>query len=262
MVNRLPFELVHTALRAAAEGTRLRILALLTQAELTVSDLTEILRQSQPRISRHLKLLSEAGLIERHREGAWAFFRVADQEGGAEMVRLLSEYLDPDDPVLSARPRKARRRAPGARDSRAGLFQRACRAMGSHPQAARRRRRGGGGDRARRSADKPIRSLLDLGTGTGRMLELFGPSIERGLGIDLSPDMLLLARARLDRAGLQALQRAPGRHLQSGAAARILRRRHRPSGAALSRRRRARDPRSRARAHAVRPADGGRFRAA
>lgn len=68
MVNRLPFELVHTALRAAAEGTRLRILALLMQAELTVSDLTEILRQSQPRISRHLKLLSEAGLIERHRE--------------------------------------------------------------------------------------------------------------------------------------------------------------------------------------------------
>ena len=70
---------MHDALRAVAEGTRLRILALLAETELTVSDLTEILRQSQPRISRHLKLLSEAGLIERHREGAWAFFRMADR---------------------------------------------------------------------------------------------------------------------------------------------------------------------------------------
>ena len=73
---------MHDALRAVAEGTRLRILALLAEAELTVSDLTEILRQSQPRISRHLKLLSEANLIERHREGAWAFFRVAEAGDG------------------------------------------------------------------------------------------------------------------------------------------------------------------------------------
>ena len=80
MTGPLAFETMHDALRAVAEGTRLRILALLAEAELTVSDLTEILRQSQPRISRHLKLLSEANLIERHREGAWAFFRLA--EGG------------------------------------------------------------------------------------------------------------------------------------------------------------------------------------
>ena len=71
MSGPLAFETMHDALRAVAEGTRLRILALLAEAELTVSDLTEILRQSQPRISRHLKLLSEANLIERHREGAW-----------------------------------------------------------------------------------------------------------------------------------------------------------------------------------------------
>jgi ubiquinone/menaquinone biosynthesis C-methylase UbiE/DNA-binding transcriptional ArsR family regulator len=202
MVNKLPFELVHTALRAAAEATRLRILALLTQAELTVSDLTEILRQSQPRISRHLKLLSEAGLIERHREGSWAFFRVADQEGGAEMVRLLSEYLDPEDPVLS----RDRERLAAVRQARAKAAQDYFR---EHAAQWDRIRKLHAADEAVEGAivealsDKPIRSLLDLGTGTGRMLELFGPSIERGLGVDLSPDMLSLARARLDRAGLK-----------------------------------------------------------
>ncbi len=202
MINRLPFDLVHTALRAAAEATRLRILALLTQAELTVSDLTEILRQSQPRISRHLKLLSEAGLIERHREGSWAFFRVADQEGGAEMVRLLSDYLDPEDPVLS----RDRERLVAVRQARAKAAQDY---FSAHAAQWDRIRKLHAADEAVEGAivealgDKPVRSLLDLGTGTGRMLELFGPRIERGLGVDLSPDMLSLARARLDRAGLK-----------------------------------------------------------
>ena len=86
--------------------------------------------------------------------------------------------------------------------------------------------------------------------------------IERGLGLDLSLDMLALARARLDRAGLQALQRAPRRHLRSRLAARFLRRRHHPSGAALPRRQRARHPRGGARAAAGRPAAGRRLRAA
>ena len=83
----LAFEAMHDALRAVAEGTRLRILALLAETELTVSDLTEILRQSQPRISRHLKLLVEAGLVERFREGAWAFFRLAEHGAGADVAR-------------------------------------------------------------------------------------------------------------------------------------------------------------------------------
>src|SRR5215218_9005649 len=76
-----------TTLRAAAEETRLRILALLAESELSVSDLTDILGQSQPRISRHLKLLVEAGLVERHREGAWAFFRLADQTAAHDVLR-------------------------------------------------------------------------------------------------------------------------------------------------------------------------------
>ena len=68
----VPFAEALAVLRAAAEESRLRILALLAEGELSVSDLTDILGQSQPRISRHLKLLVESGLIERHREGAWA----------------------------------------------------------------------------------------------------------------------------------------------------------------------------------------------
>src|SRR5213080_123887 len=94
------FRDLHSALRAAAEPTRLRVLALLVEAELTVSDLTEILRQSQPRISRHLRLLAEGGLVERSREGSWAFFRLAERAGGAEVARILIARIDPADPVI------------------------------------------------------------------------------------------------------------------------------------------------------------------
>src|ERR1700758_1197427 len=94
----LPFDALQAALKAAGEGTRLRILALLAEAELTVSHLTEILRQSQPRISRHLRLLTEAGLVERFREGSWAFFRLTERGGPAELVRALIARLDPADP--------------------------------------------------------------------------------------------------------------------------------------------------------------------
>src|SRR6186997_2683366 len=98
--GRLGFDALNTALKAAGEDTRLRILALLAEAELTVSDLTDILKQSQPRISRHLKLLAEAGLILRFREGAWAFFRLSDQSSVADLTRALVARLDPADPVV------------------------------------------------------------------------------------------------------------------------------------------------------------------
>src|ERR1700740_1337065 len=97
----LPFDALNTALKAGGEATRLRVLVLLAEAELTVSDLTQILRQSQPRISRHLKLLVEAGLVERFREGAWAFFRLAERGGSAELARMLIARLDPKDPIIA-----------------------------------------------------------------------------------------------------------------------------------------------------------------
>src|SRR6195952_3285088 len=100
-VAQLPFMGLNGALKAAGEATRLRILALLAEAELTVSDLTDILRQSQPRISRHLKLLAEAGLVERFREGTWAFFRLAEHGGGAELAHALLDKLNPKDQIIA-----------------------------------------------------------------------------------------------------------------------------------------------------------------
>jgi ubiquinone/menaquinone biosynthesis C-methylase UbiE/DNA-binding transcriptional ArsR family regulator len=189
-------------LKSAGEPTRLRILALLGEAELTVSDLTEILRQSQPRLSRHLRLLTEAGLVDRFREGSWAFFRLGERGGTAELARTLIGRLKTDDAIVL----RDRERLAAVRANRAAAAQNYFR---RHAAEWDRIRRLHVADAAVESAiraalaDKPIRSLLDLGTGTGRMLELFGPDIERGLGLDLSLDMLALARARLDRAGLK-----------------------------------------------------------
>ncbi|MGB9412264.1 MAG: metalloregulator ArsR/SmtB family transcription factor, partial [Pseudolabrys sp.] len=97
----LSFDALNSALKAAGEETRLRVLVLLAEAELTVSDLTDILRQSQPRISRHLKLLAEAGLVERFREGTWAFFRLAEHGSGADVDRALIERLNPGDQTIT-----------------------------------------------------------------------------------------------------------------------------------------------------------------
>ena len=86
-------ELLLKGLRAAAEPTRLRLLALCAHAELTVTELTQILGQSQPRVSRHLKLLCEAGLLERHREGTWAYYRLADTSDCAHLARTLVDLV-------------------------------------------------------------------------------------------------------------------------------------------------------------------------
>jgi ubiquinone/menaquinone biosynthesis C-methylase UbiE/DNA-binding transcriptional ArsR family regulator len=200
--GRLGFDALNAALKAAGEETRLRVLALLAEAELTVSDLTDILRQSQPRISRHLKLLAEAGLVERFREGTWAFFRLSEQGGGAAVARALLDRLDPADQTIA----RDRARLTSVRQTRAAAAQAYFRAHAAEWDRIRKLHVTDAAveDAIRAAlADKPFRSLLDLGTGTGRMLELFGGVIERGLGLDLSLDMLLLARDRLERASLK-----------------------------------------------------------
>ena len=198
----LPFEALTALLRAVAEPTRLRILALLVEAELTVSDLTDILRQSQPRISRHLKLLTDARLVARYREGSWAFFRIAEPGPATELARSLIARLEPDDLAIA----RDRERLAAVRTARAAAAQSYFK---SHAGEWDRIRRLHVADDAVERAvlealeGKDFRSVLDLGTGTGRMLELIGPQIERGLGIDMSPAMLAIARAHLDRAGLR-----------------------------------------------------------
>ena len=189
-------------LRAVGEPTRLRLLALLAEAELTVTDMVDILGQSQPRISRHLKLLLEAGLVERVKEGSWAFFRAAGEGAGARTVGALVALVDPADAILASdRERLAEVRAKRSAEAQAFFRRHAAdwdRLRALHVPEERV-------ERAVRDAlsDAPLRSLLDLGTGTGRMLELFAPEIDRGLGIDASPEMLTLARAALDRAGIR-----------------------------------------------------------
>ena len=175
---------------------------LIAEAELTVSDLTAILRQSQPRLSRHLRLLTEAGLVQRHREGSWAFFRLGERGSAADIARSLIARLDPDDPIIAC----DRERLAAVRAARAAAAQNYFRRHAAEWDRIRKLHVADAAVEAAIGAalsEAPIRSLLDLGAGTGRMLELFGHDIERGLGIDLSLDMLALARARLDRAGLK-----------------------------------------------------------
>src|ERR1051325_4015933 len=92
-----------TILRAAGDRTRLRLLILLHEAELTVSELTQILGQSQPRVSRHLKLLCDAELLERFKEGSWVFYRAADRGRGADFGRFLLDLAGSDEAVASDR---------------------------------------------------------------------------------------------------------------------------------------------------------------
>ena len=203
----LSFETLLTALEAAAETTRLRLIGLLCEAELTVSELVAILGQSQPRISRHLKLLVEAGLAERHREGAWAFFRLAEKNGA--LARDLIGRLDLADPTLAAdrarlqMTREARRRQAAAYFARRASDWDSIRALHASEERVE-------AAILAMVGAKPFGVLLDLGTGTGRMIELIAPLASRAVGIDQSPAMLGLARSRIDSAGLRHVQLRQG----------------------------------------------------
>lgn len=188
-------------LRAAGDPTRLRLLLVLRQAELTVSELVEIVGQSQPRVSRHLKLLCDAGLIERFKEGSWVFYRAADAGAGAELGQVLSSLAGSHGADLArlAQVREARAAEAAAyfKDNAAEWERiRALHAPDKDVEAAI----------ARLMAAQPIEQLLDAGTGTGRMLELLGAQVKRAVGLDVSPEMLAIARDRLMRANLTQCQ--------------------------------------------------------
>ncbi len=204
-----PFSSALAALEAAGESTRLRLLALLAEAELTVSELVTILGQSQPRVSRHLKLLVEAGLVQRHREGAWAFFTAADRGAGAALVRDILGRIDPEDAVLRADGA----RLAEARRSRAAAAETYFSAQA--PNWDRVRALHVPEERVEAAVleavgEAPVRALLDLGTGTGRMLEILAPRATRAVGIDGSHAMLNLARLRVARGSLRNVQLRQG----------------------------------------------------
>jgi ubiquinone/menaquinone biosynthesis C-methylase UbiE/DNA-binding transcriptional ArsR family regulator len=192
-----------TALKAAAEPTRLRILALLAADELNVKDLTRILGQSQPRLSRHLKLLAEAGLVERAREGSWVYFRLP--LAADNLAHTLLRGLDVRDPVLlrdrqrlEAVKREREAMAQDYFEKHAGEWDqiRTLHVAEADVEAAMRAALG----------DAPIDLLVDIGTGTGRILELFADRYMRGLGFDLSTAMLAYARPKLAKAGIPHAQ--------------------------------------------------------
>lgn len=194
-----------SALRAAGEPTRLRILAILALGELTVSELTQVLLQSQPRISRHLKLLADAGLIVRYPEGSWVFYRLDESARlGDLLAEIIASLPQGDHELQRDRERLAEVRAERAARAQAYFAANAAQwdsLRANHiPETAIEERMGeliGGRD---------IDLLVDLGTGTGRMLEIFGARASRAVGFDISPDMLTIARAKLDELAAENCQ--------------------------------------------------------
>lgn len=203
--RRVTLDTMVDTLKAAAESSRLRILALLSRGDLTVSDLTDILNQSQPRVSRHLKLLLEAGLIGRYQEGSWAFFRLSDADAAREFVNGIVSRINDSDPQiardlerLASVKRRRQERAAEYFSANAASWDeiRSLHVPDGAVEAALKKLVG----------RRPFQAMLDLGTGTGRLLELFSPLYRRGVGIDMSREMLAVARANLDRAGVANAQ--------------------------------------------------------
>ena len=185
-------------LQAAADPTRLRLLFLLREAELTVSELTAILRQSQPRVSRHLKLLCEAGLLERFKEGSWVFHRLSDGPLYAGFVKALTALTLEDRTLFEAdRARLANVRS--ARAAQAAEFFRQSAPEWERLRSLHAPEKNVENAIVRLLGPGRIDSLLDAGTGTGRMLELLASRVRRGIGVDASPEMLAIARDRLER---------------------------------------------------------------
>ena len=195
------FDHLLAQLRAAGEATRLRTLCLLREGELTVTELTEILGQSQPRVSRHLKVLADAGLVERFQEGAWVFYRLsAEATGGALSDLLTAKGVEAPAEDLAELEHIRERRAEAA----AAYF-----AAHAEEWEALRSLHIADEDIERallEFVDEPIDTFIDLGTGTGRMLMLFADKYQQGLGFDTSPEMLSVARAQLVHASLTHAQ--------------------------------------------------------
>ena len=189
------------ALRAAAEPTRLRLLAICCLGELTVTELTQVLGQSQPRVSRHLKLLCDAALLERFREQNFVFYRVARGGEGGALVRRVLAFLPSDAEILALDRQRVeevlKHRAQEASQTLQRLKDESHWMVGLRPQEKTINQT------ILKHLDRvEVGELLDIGTGTGRMLKLLGDRTGQALGIDISADMLRLARTQLHEAGL------------------------------------------------------------
>ena len=188
--------------QALADPSRLRILALLRNMELSVGELAQVLGQSQPRVSRHLRILADAGIVERRKEGSWVFLTLADPDRIGPLFSLLGSWADPST-ERAFRDDAARLEA--VRADRAEAAQRYFAARAATWDSIRSLHVAESEvERAIDAAlgNRPLGRLIDIGTGTGRMIELFGPRADQAVGIDRSSEMLRLARAKLEAAGI------------------------------------------------------------
>jgi ubiquinone/menaquinone biosynthesis C-methylase UbiE len=196
--------------RSLADPTRLRILTLLRAMELSVGEIAQVLGQSQPRVSRHVRILIDAGLAERRKEGSWVFLSLCSRRANS-LFATLDRWaeLDGADPWAVA---DAARLA-AVRADRAAAAERYFAARAKDWDQIRSLHIAESEVEAaigRALADRPVGRLVDVGTGTGRMIELFGAGADQALGVDRSPEMLRLARVKLAEAGLLAAELRQG----------------------------------------------------
>lgn len=190
--------------QALADPSRLRILALLARMELSVGELAQLLGQSQPRVSRHVRILSDAGILERRKEGSWVFLALSDPGRTGPLLALVEQWADEEDRLAFSRDS---RRLDAIRSDRAEAAERY---FASHADVWDSIRSlhvaESEVERAieRALGQRILGRLIDVGTGTGRMLELFGPRAAEAIGIDRSSEMLRLARAKLESAGVRS----------------------------------------------------------
>ena len=182
--------------RALADPTRLRIMLLLQKMELAVGELAQILDQSQPRISRHIRILDEAGLAERRKEGSWVFLK----PGPASELEILGRIFRSSKVAKSDQAMQDQAQLSLVRKARAEMAERYFAAHAQEWDAIRSLHLPEAEvERAMLALlrDAPLGKMLDIGTGTGRMVELFGAAAQSIIAIDNSPEMLRLARAKL-----------------------------------------------------------------
>ena len=201
--QRLP---VAELFQALADPSRLRIVALLRSMELSVGELAQVLGQSQPRVSRHVKILADSGLIDRHKEGSWVFLALTNGKRTAALVDLFDQWLDADsralldaDAVRLAAVRADRAEAAARYFAVHAEAWDSIRSLHVAESAVERAIEAAMGAK---DGTGSLGTLVDIGTGTGRMIELLGPAAKQALGVDRSSEMLRLARVKLDKAGI------------------------------------------------------------
>lgn len=196
--------LIDPATRALADLTRLRIMRLIATMELAVGELAQVLGQSQPRVSRHIRILAEAGLAERRKEGSWMFIRNALPAGAGAGLRgaiaaLLAAAEAEDAGFAQCCAEDRRRLAAVRRDREAAAASYFARHAEQWDELSALHSPAVAIEAALLEALGPagLGSLLDIGTGTGRIAEVLAPHAEAVTGLDNSPEMLRIARARL-----------------------------------------------------------------